>query len=209
MLIEIANEHARRSCTRWNKGFPEFLHRLSRVYHRFRYQRLAELDWTFNLKHRELENRYKHGEMRIDTYPWPYFDPEFANWDESDESDDYSLISDQSGCVVKHSTSYVAWKIFEATGCWPKKRSKTRMDARDWEKFLAEAGYTKCAIGGPFDGRHYVGIRKENLDEFGEVVWFEKRNSNKIGGVFVSTYENKKHCFKEVNAFKYIWIQID
>ena len=76
------------------------------------------------------------------------------------------------------------------------------MDARDWEKFLAEAGYTKCAIGGPFDGRHYVGIRKENLDEFGEVVWFEKRNSNKIGGVFVSTYENKKHCFKEVNAFK-------
>ena len=207
MLIDRANYHAKKSCTRWNKGTPAVLHRLSRKFHRWKYRKMAEWCWTMNPKHRKLMQRYKEGKKDIDTYPWPYFDPMFVNWDESDEPDDYSLISDQSGCVVKYATSYVAWKIFEETGKWPQKKSRIRMDAKNWETFLAEAGYTTMAIGGPFNGHHYVGI-KANEGEYGIVVWFESKLFQ-TNLAFVSTYRNKKYCFEQVRIFDYKWVQID
>ena len=144
-----------------------------------------------------------------DTYPWPYCVPDFANWEEDDNSETYTLISDQALCVVKYPTSYCAWKIFETTGKWLERKERRRIDARDWDYLLAQNGFTETlSYKKPLSGHHYVGVNK-SIDPWGEVVWLENVRSAHIDRVLVSTYEDKKYKLKYVLANDYIWVQID
>lgn len=211
-LLE-ANTYARMSCTRWNKPRNRFEKKFLANFFRFRrrkfrmkYREMAREYWESD-QHQKLMDYYRSGHTGVDTYPWPYSSPLFADWDESDEADDYSLISDQSGCVVKYATSYVAWKIFEATGAWPQRKTNVRMDARNWGQFLAEAGYSEV-VEKPTEPKHFVGIDPEE-GEWGSVVWFERTNINMDGCVIVSTYRDKRYVYETVNAKNYIWVQIN
>ena len=197
------NRLAKYSCPRWNPV------RLSRIIYRWRLHYGAMHFWRTCSEQRDLSERYIDGEMGLNTYPWPYGDEGFANWDEDDSNENYSLVSDQSGCVVKYSTSYCAWKIFELTGRWPKKKTRERLDAKRWIQFLYEAGYP-VVLDSPAqisESGHYVGVNKD-YGEFGLVVWFEGTNHNDPSLVNVSTYINKKFYFGFIDPKKYIWVKI-
>ena len=142
----------------------------------------------------------------MNTYIWPYNDPCFANWPEDDSAKGYNLISDQSDCVVKYATSYVAYKIFEETGTWPRKTSSERLDAKRWVQFLDEAGYEKV-VDRPENGHRYVGVKPEE-GEWGIVVWFEKAIFDEDAAI-VSTYNKKTYENRFVPFSDYIWVQIN
>lgn len=198
--LGTVNRWAQKSCPKWNKN------RLSRKFYRFKYRQEAN-KYIRSKKHKRMVERYKSGETTLDTYPWPYCHQNFALWRESDDSDDYSLISDQSGCVVKYSTSYVAYKISEHTGYWPQKRSRVRLDAKDWVQFLAEAGYTTI-VDTPKYNKRYVGVLREPSDyEYGLVVWYECDLPD--GKFAVSTYVGKRYRRMTVRAKDCIWVEID
>lgn len=116
---------------------------------------------------RKLQRYY---DIATDSYPPLYADQRFAPWPEQDDSKNYCLISSSDGGVIRHSTSYCAWKIFELTGAFPVRKTRRRFDAKDWVEFLAEAGYTEHAEQ-PIPGHHYVGIIPDE-GEFGQVVWY-------------------------------------
>lgn len=221
--VEIANHYARMSCTRWNKstwqpktklgqliksGVVDKAYRLSRKRYRKKYREIARAGWETPQQQFIMEFAKLGG--CIDTYPPLYSDPNFANWDESDAPDDYSLISDQSGCVIKYSTSYCAWKIFELTGKWPQKKTKARIDAKNWQYFLKQAGYTKVVENfyTDFAPEHrYVGINP-NDGKWGIVVWFERIDRQ----VEVSTYRDRMYSYECIPREKindYIWIEIN
>ena len=113
------------SCPAWNSSkHPNSLfsrlignkiHQVSRRHYRKLYRKAAE-DWWMGTTGRQTIAQYKSGYHGVNTYPYPYCDNRFADWPESDNPKTYNLISDQSGCVIKYATSYVAWKIFEETG---------------------------------------------------------------------------------------------
>lgn len=196
--LEKANKHAKLSCSKWNKC------RFTRRIHRAAYRKMAEKYWH-SADHQIKMELYLSGRHEINTYPWPYSDKGFANWPESDQSDDYTLISDQSGCVVKYATSYCAWKIYEATGEWPTKKSNVRLDAKNWIQFLAEAGYTKQVSGVSLrNGAHYVGI-DPNRGEWGVVVWFEAIQGDRLE---YSTYYNKQYYYGLGFAKDFEWVEI-
>lgn len=223
---DLANEYAKMSCTKWNRSIWEpktklgkaykeavvdKLYRMSRRRYRRKYQAMAQyaadtknpktIFWTDTMQRTGLT-------VLPDTYPWPYNDRHFADWEESDELDNYTLISDPSGCVVKYATSYCAWKIYELTGKWPKRISRIRMDAKNWINFLAEAGYSYI-VDYPQPGKHYVGINPRE-GEFGLVVWYEKPLAK---GLSVSSYVDKRYkawaMTKEEAMNKFIWVQIE
>ena len=75
--LERVNSWAQKSCTKWNKN------RLSRIFFRRRYRKVAKKYWK-SPDHRRLIARYQEGARYINTYPWPYKDPGFANWEEND-----------------------------------------------------------------------------------------------------------------------------
>ena len=211
--LQKANCYARNSCSRWNGPKNEFerkylgrFFRLSRKWNRERYCMMARKSWTTD-KHQYIIDRYKRGDININTYPWPFCHPYFADWEESDKHGDCSLVYDPSGCVVKYSTSYVAWKIFEETGRWPQKKSRTRMNADRWQLFLMEAGYAKY-VRTPIKGHHYVGIDVDS-GEHGIVVWFEKEAENQPGYCWVSTYFDKQYIFGPARINHYDWVQIN
>lgn len=170
-------------------------------------------------QHQELVVEYKGHNHCRNTYPWPYCDPGFANWEEDDSKEGYSLISDQSGCVIKYATSYVAYKIFEETGVWPQKTSSERLDAKRWVQFLAEAGYTEI-VKRPEEGHHYVGVKPDE-GEWGLVVWYEQGHSTRlrrtrdkydiaiIKMAEISTYINKSYVFTSVDLDDYVWVKIN
>ena len=193
--VKQLNAWAKMSCARWNKN-P-----LTRKINRKRYRNAAE-DWCRSSEYKQLIRHRRNGDI-VNTYPFPYNDPEFANWEEDDTPDGYSLISDQSGCVIRYSTSYCAWKIFETTGVWPQKTSNERLDAKRWQQFLYEAGYhqicTELRIG-----CNYVGI-DPTYGEWGLVVWVEELQSDKV---LVSSYVNKKFKVWTVDPKDYLWVQI-
>lgn len=197
--LERVNSWAQKSCTKWNKN------RLSRIFFRRRYRKVAKKYWK-SPDHRRLIARYQEGARYINTYPWPYKDPGFANWEENDTSTDYSLISDQSGCAIRYSTSYCAWKIFEATGTWPRKKSTKRLDAKHWQQFLAEAGYTNVVT--EIDPSHYyVGIHP-NEGEWGIVVWYEAHIDNSQQNICVSSYIDHRHRLWRAKVSDFTWIKI-
>jgi len=155
--------------------------------------------------------------MLGDTYPWPYCEWDFAHWPESDVTGAYTLISDPSGFVVHHGTSYCAWKIRERTGRWLKKRQPGVIyNAKNWQAFLAENGYhTVSSCVSAFE--NYVAI-DPNRGEFGQVYWYEgprieKTESNPIvcAGYNCSTYEDRTYrqvFFDFEAAKKLIWVKI-
>ena len=196
--VNQPNIWAKKSCTKWNKN------RFSRIVNRKKYRRVAQEFWESQTG-RELTEQYRSGKI-IDTYPWPYCDPKFANWEEDDSLENYSLISDQSSCVIRYPTSYCAWKIFEATGKWPQKTSRERLDANRWQQFLKEAGYNQI-VAAPSDGHYYVGINEDQkYSEFGIVVWFERSQGEKA---LVSSYVNKKYEKWDVDPAEFVWTLIE
>lgn len=224
---DLANYYAKMSCTMWNrsvwepktkfgrafkKAVIDKIYRLSRRYYRKKYQFMAQTAaesrgsrmqfWTDTIA-------LSRGAVLPNTYPWPYVDRHFADWEESDEPEHYTLISDPSGCVVKYSTSYCAWKIYELTGKWPKRKTRIRMDAKNWLGFLNEAGYS-VVMNMPSPGHHFVGI-DPRAGEWGLTVWYEK--SMPGGAVSVSSYVDKGYEVWTIKADdvlnKYIWVQID
>lgn len=214
--IKTVNRWAQLSCARWNKN------RFMRRYFRKKYQNQAN-KYLRSSEYKAKRKEYKKG-YAVNTYPYPYSDPEFANWPESDDENDYSLISDQSGFVVKDALSYVAFKIFEVTGKWPKRKSKKRFDAKNWIAFLEEAGYNhKCDAPTLF----CVGILKQEyissparskrptlceaalseIQEYGLVVWLE--GWCLVGNdPRVSTYINHEFAILDVDPEHYDWIKI-
>ncbi|MBR3236540.1 hypothetical protein IKF92_02595 [Candidatus Saccharibacteria bacterium] len=140
----------------------------------------------------------------IDTYPLPYSHPDFANWEEDNSKEDYSLVPDQSNCVVKHDTSYVAYKIYEATGSWPQKKTKEEIDAKNWGQFLKEAGY-ETIVEKPIKNGYFVGINPDK-GEHGIVVWYEGTLID--GSVITTTYKNKTYTINKENPSDFIWIKI-
>lgn len=146
------------------------------------------------------------------TYPWPYSDPKFAPWEEDDQPETYTLVSDPAGFVIRRSTSYVAWKIFELTGRWPLERGDEGkiFHAKYWQEFLALNGYNKV-VAQPERGRHYVGIIPSE-GEFGQVVWFEGLSPLSCSDLpiyTVSTYTDFKYQTNyNYDAKKAIWVEI-
>ncbi len=201
LKVRLVNFFARMSITRYNKSRP------ARYLFRKLYQFCSMLYCLFSPLHHRNLSMMRNGEI-LDTYPWPYNDPLFANWFESDEHNDYSLIPDPSGAVIRYSTSYCAYKIYETTGSWPKRISKhRRFDARDWRAFLREAGYWEVDEN-PSDNFFYVGVRKDNYHSYGEVVWFERHEGKSATAVLVTTYDHKVFVPKIVHTPDYAWVKI-
>lgn len=203
--IKKVNIWAKLSCSRWDKIPP------LRRYFRKKYRKQAE-EYLRSKDHLEKMKQYLKGNI-IDTYPYPYCDPEFANWDESDAPNDYTLISDQSGFVVKYASSYVAYKIFESVGKWPMRTVAKRYDAWDWEEFLRDAGYSEISTQ-PKTG--CVGVLREDAElkdsnpeirEYGLVVWAEKVIPEKER-VIVSTYLDKRFTTLNVDKKDFVWVVI-
>ncbi len=159
-----------------------------------------------------------------DTYPWPYRESDFADWPEENMPGEYTLVSDPVGFVVKHPTSFCAWKIRELTGRWPQKRQPgVTYHAKNWQEFLALNGYTRVltALTENLYGWN-VGILPE-VGEFGDLLWYEYamtkwdakgengRLAGKVTGFVCTTYRQGKFC--EVNlsleeARQIIWVKI-
>lgn len=198
--IDVVNTWAKKSCPAWNGN------KVSRRLYRQKYRNAARDFWE-SPEHQRQIAQYKECKEWLNTYPWPYCDPHFADWEEDDDAKHYTLITDQSNCVVRYATSYVAWKIFEETGIWPQKTSNTRLDAKNWVQFLAEAGYTKV-VERPKDCRHYVGIKPDE-GEWGIVVWFEREAFFKEDYAVVSTYINKEHRVGSVFIYEFTWVEIE
>lgn len=157
-------------------------------------------------------------DLMLDTYPPLYADLRFAPWPEEDDPENYCLISSSDGGVIRRSTSYCAWKIFELTGSFPIRKTRRRLDARDWVEFLAEAGYTNC-VEQPLPDHHYVGVIPGE-GEFGQVVWYgfsgqqaalPSECSKPEIDYFCTTYENFafKVCQIEHARRDVTWVQID
>ncbi|MBQ6486718.1 hypothetical protein IJI76_03310 [Candidatus Saccharibacteria bacterium] len=216
VTIDTINYWAKMSCPAWNSSkHPNSLfsrlignkiHQVSRRHYRKLYRKAAE-DWWMGTTGRQTIAQYKSGYHGVNTYPYPYCDNRFADWPESDNPKTYNLISDQSGCVIKYATSYVAWKIFEETGRWPQKRTAERLDAKRWKQFLSEAGYM-ATTRQLLSGHHYVGVNPKK-GEFGLVVWFEGIDEDLPNHVKISTYYNHEHLFSSVVAHEYEWVIIN
>ena len=116
------------------------------------------------------------------------------------------MVPDPSGFVIRHSTSYCAWKIREFTGFWPKRfEPRKQYPAKDWEEFLAENGYTK-KVERPVDGHYYIGINPDGYKEWGKVVWF---HMNFGAFTIVSTYLDHRYVRDERADYRdYTWVQI-
>lgn len=153
------------------------------------------------------------------TYPWPYHDPRFAAWEEDDSLEGYNLITDPAGFVIRRSTSYLAWKIYEATGRWPTSRganSKQRFDAKDWEEFLGMNYFRRVEVENlmPYPENCFVGVIPDQ-GEFGQVIHLERvyisfRNGVRQASYYVSTYEDfqyKEYRLSEQEARKITWME--
>lgn len=180
-------------------------------------------------EHQHKIEVYSCGYRNVNTYPWPYSDPDFASWPEISDPDSSTLVLDQSGFVVKHSTSYCAYKIFEATGKWPKasrtyrwflrtsaklpgERNDGKFEAKDWVQFLDEAGYNRVLSPTQLTNDfRCVGI-DPNKGESGMVVWFESiRYGEVTRGKFVeySTYLNGKYVYESFGEPQnFTWVAI-
>lgn len=232
MFLKLANFLAKYSCSKWNP------YRALRWLCRTGYHSMGRL--TARLQRAKLIkpaihiNRPKLGGMptfSYDTYPCLYRNPNFAPWEEDDHLKSYTLITDPANFVIRHSTSYCAWKIYELVGRWPTVRSYdkinreqyteislaldeippeerrptgARYDAKYWREFLALNGYT-LVVETPIPGCYYVGIQYYE-GEFGQVVWVDKVDSD---GVIVSTYFDFEYrTYKYVGVQGTIWVEI-
>lgn len=189
---------AQKSCSAWNGNG------LSRVKNRKLYLRAAE-DYSKTPEYRDLLRRHFAGEYWTDVYLYPFNHPDFADWEEDDNPEHYTLVPDRWGFVVKHSASYVAQMIYLRTGVEPLRKTKKRFDAKIWDEFLAEIGFTEI-VDRPEPGYNYVGIKPDE-GEFGLVVWFEKLDFGE-DAVIVSTYLDKNFKNLRVPINEYTWVKV-
>lgn len=176
---------------------------LVRWYFKWRYHRVANKYAAANDKARS----YRRGNRKVNTYPWPYSDPEFATWIE----DGAKTTMDPSNCVIRSDVSYCAYKIYEATGKWLKPLRKGQVtSARDWPEILTANGYTEVANEQQIiiaNRGYYVGISKA---EGGNIrcCWYEHYTGSQYGLVEVSTYANGSFKHDLVMLRNYTWIRI-
>ena len=121
--IKVANFFARQSCAAWQPI------RIIRVICRHIYRSI----------------------MESGAKEYPYANPKFANWQESD-GNFYTLVTDSSGFVIRRSTSYVAWLMKKHCGSSPKlpkpgprKPGEHRFDAKHWGEILEYNGWQKVS----------------------------------------------------------------
>lgn len=178
------------------------------------YRTLSNLYCAISPEFIRLQDLIKK-EVLIDSYPWPYREPWFADWEEDGTRQEYSLVSDQAGFVVKHSTSYCAWKIYELTGSWPiRPKHLPSCDAKHWRRLLHDNDYC-TTVKRPGPGKHYVGIAP-SMGLHGECVWFEgfddghsvERNVDTGGEIIYSTYRDRKYGIGAALDEWYIWVEI-
>ena len=127
--IKVANFFARESCAAWQ---PK---RIIRIIYRHIYRFI----------------------METGAEEYPYADPDFAKWQESD-GNFYTLITDSSNFVIRRSTSYVAWMMKKYCGSSPKlpkpgprKPGEHRFDAKHWGEnpriqWLAKSFKSRLAV---------------------------------------------------------------
>ena len=182
--IKVANFFARESCAAWQ---PK---RIIRIIYRHIYRFI----------------------METGAEEYPYADPDFAKWQESD-GNFYTLITDSSNFVIRRSTSYVAWMMKKYCGSSPKlpkpgprKPGEHRFDAKHWDEILDYNGWQKVSKAewpsyqDMFDKRHFIGILTDDNDDddFGLLLWFTGVLTNNAGAPTkwtASTYD----FFAEVN----------
>ena len=202
ITISKVNKWARLSCPKWCKN-PT-----ARNVCRSMYQAVV-LSANRMPEMKELSEKSLAGEYWCNSYPWPYRHPDFADWPEEYGSAN-SLVLDFCGFIVKHDTSYIAWKIYEATGWWPEKTLLLKFSDLDFIRYLSASGYDELAQK-PSPGNKFVGIYPAEKDEC-LVVWYETTEKpepphpNK--NVVVSTYFNKEYKIYLVDPDKITWIKI-
>lgn len=175
LRIKVANFFAKYSTVRWNRV------RALRVLCQKAYQRMAMRYIKSSAQH-EVSQSYLLGGDCVNTYPWPYRDSNFAAWMEADRTSrelsrrkrEDALVVDHLQFVVRHPTSYCAWKIYEQTGRWLRRPAGFQWHARYWQELLATNGFKETVAGeGIKPEHHYVGILPD-VGEDGLVVWFER-----------------------------------
>lgn len=192
-------ELGKRSVERYNHCKPlRFLCRTT-------YRTLSRLHCTFSSHQLCLEYlATTDPTKKINIYPWPYRDPTFGNYGEEVDT----LVVDQLGFVIRHSTSYCAYRLKVALGYWPKRKQRKRYDAKNWQEYLSDLGFTEV-VDCPDDEHCYIGI-KPDYGEFGLVVWFE--HVQYLQGertVIVSTYFNNEYQRFSALPSDYTWITIN
>ena len=220
-MIKVANFFAKYSCTKWNKN------RWLRKFCRTIYRGMAELYARCSPEQRRRRKR-RHGLQDVNTYPWPYRDDAFANWELDDSDEGYNLISDSSGFVIRHPTSFCAWKLRELSGKWPKRPDGKRYDAKNWVEYLGKLGYTEILSHNELESlasslRHCI-VVLPSVGEYGLVVWmdyFQEENAifgyTYLEGEFIEVlYSMKDDKMFNINETKEIkgtemaiWIKID
>lgn len=220
-MIRVANFFAKYSCMRWNKN--RRLRKLCREI----YRGMAEFYVRYSPEQRRRRNR-SHKFRDANTYPWPYRERDFANWELDDSDEGYNLISDSSGFVIRHSTSFCAWKLRELTGKWPKRPDGKRYDAKNWVEYLERLGYTKVLSRDELksfkvDSFGHCVVVLPLVGEYGLTAWMDCFQEDAILGYtylegefieVVYSMKNDKmfkiieHEFREVKEDA-TWIKID
>ena len=141
---------------------------------------------------------------------YPYADKSFADWPESDDKYNYTLVTDSAGFVIRHSPSYIAWMIKQKTGRWlkrptpgPRTPGEHAFDAKHWDEILEYNGWQKCILPVTINDKgkshiSYVGIIKDE-GEYGQLLWLDDADIEYYDSVLgigrvkswgVSTYKN-------------------
>lgn len=135
-------------------------------------------------------------------YPWPYVDPKFGDFEDAEDT----LVVDRLGFVIRHSTSYCAYRMRRVLGYWPYRVQPKRYDAKDWAEYLGDLGFSEVKID--YNGGFYLGVNP-NIGEHGLVVWLEPwLRYEKTDLILVSTYLSGEYCELEVRPEDYRWFSI-
>lgn len=200
LKIDVANFFAKSSCPAWNSIAP--LRRISRLVYRKIMETGAE--------------------------DYPYADPDFANWPESDEPGKYSLVSDSDNFVIRHSPSYVNWLVqkklhrhLKRPEPGPRKAGERAFDAKHWGEILEFNGWTKLTgnrhpmLSDAINKTHFIGVIPEE-GENGQLVWFidvameylADLDLDCVSGWYVTTYrdgERKYYVIPATSCDQIIW----
>lgn len=196
----VANFIARKSVTKWNKNPVS-----RRIFRKIRH--LIEFcDEKFSRDRRERMRHYYGGVFKphhrefvhdpeisqdywIDTTPNLLRNLDYANWPLEDDPENYNLLGDRFGLVIRMGPCYVHMKHLETTGR-PLKHDGI-CHAKDWGSMLELNGYHPTSL--PLTGRHYIGV-SPNEGEYGQVYWLEEVGHYRQKTVIeASTYLNNKH----------------
>jgi hypothetical protein len=178
LKINLANFFAKQSCSAWQKN------RIVRKLCRDTYRLI----------------------METGAANYPYANSDFADWPESD-GDSYTLVTDSSNFVIRHSASYIAWMMKKHCGGWPKlpvpgerKPGEHNFDAKHWNEVLEFNGWQELSeyewpeMAAGSDDTHYIGIMPGE-GEFGQLVWLMHAgsgDSKKPRKWYVLTYQDLK-----------------